>query len=335
MSPPLLVVPPEGEGMDVIASVSGGKDSTALILALLEAQIPARFVFADTGWEADQTYVYLEFLEKLLGITIARVGVEGGMIARVRHRAGFSGRMQRWCTRELKIQPLRAFHDRVEQETGHETICAMGVRAAESERRAKMPEWEDEGPKYTRERWGGWVWRPLIRWTVDDVLMIHRRFAVPVNPLYHLGHDRVGCYPCIFENKDGIRLVQQHAPSRIELIRSLEQEMTELRRQRNVEKPGRYKHEDAATFFQTQRQGFSGIDKVVEWANTDYGGRQFQLFGPAPTGGCMRWGQCGMPVAPEEAVAVANDALQEGRADTALDINRMTLADMLARKAAK
>src|ERR1044071_3684481 len=63
MSPPLLRVPEEGAGHPVIASVSGGKDSTALILALREAEIPARYVFADTGWEAGSTYRYVELLQ--------------------------------------------------------------------------------------------------------------------------------------------------------------------------------------------------------------------------------------------------------------------------------
>lgn len=35
-----LSLPPEIEGLELIASVSGGKDSTALILALRESDIP-------------------------------------------------------------------------------------------------------------------------------------------------------------------------------------------------------------------------------------------------------------------------------------------------------
>ena len=37
MSQPKIALPPDGAGLTVIASVSGGKDSTALILALREA----------------------------------------------------------------------------------------------------------------------------------------------------------------------------------------------------------------------------------------------------------------------------------------------------------
>src|SRR5690606_32219315 len=41
-----IKVPEEIEGLQVIASVSGGKDSTALMLALREAEIPFRAVLA-------------------------------------------------------------------------------------------------------------------------------------------------------------------------------------------------------------------------------------------------------------------------------------------------
>jgi 3'-phosphoadenosine 5'-phosphosulfate sulfotransferase (PAPS reductase)/FAD synthetase len=276
-------------GLLVVLSISGGKDSTACALALREAGVPYRMVFADTGWEAPETYAHLDHLREKLG-PIDVVGHPGGMVDRIRHRAGFPARMQRWCTRELKVEPLRKYHDAL----GQETVCVMGIRADESEARGKMPILDDEpiGPR----SWGGWVWRPILHWTIDDVLAIHHRHAVQVNPLYRLGHGRVGCYPCIFANKEQVRLLAEHSPDRVAQIRALEAEVVEVRKVRNEERPGRYAHM-AGSFFQSNggRDGFTPIDEVVAWSQTDRGGKQLPLLPPAPKDGCMLWGACDPP----------------------------------------
>lgn len=57
----------------VVASVSGGKDSTALALLLRELEIPHVRVFADTGLEAPETCAYLDLPRTRLGpITVVR-----------------------------------------------------------------------------------------------------------------------------------------------------------------------------------------------------------------------------------------------------------------------
>lgn len=308
-----IALPVVGADLHVIASVSGGKDSTALILALREAEIRARHVFADTGWEASETYAYLDLLRERLGITIDVVrAASGGMRQSIRARARFPGRMQRWCTKELKLVPLRAYHDEVIRTDAHhaDSINVMGVRADESVARSTMPEWEDD------PEWGGYLWRPLIAWTIPDVLKIHRRHGIPVNPLYQRGHNRVGCYPCIYASKEEIRLVAEHSPDRIDEIRDLESFCTDERARRNEVEQDRYTH-PIASYFQTRygrrvcqiehdhddnegedckRKLIAGppmqIDAIVEWARTDRGGRQMPLFAPQPTGGCMRWGLC-------------------------------------------
>lgn len=304
---PRLQIPEEGAGLEVIASVSGGKDSTALCLALTEAEIPHRRVFANTHWEARETYEYLDVLRAKLG-PIDVVGVEGGMVARIRHRAGFPARMQRWCTRELKLEPLRAYHDAVEAETGRETISALGIRADESPSRAKMAAWSDE-PEGGRS-WGGFVWRPLLRWTVADVIAIHRRHGVPMNPLYHAGFDRVGCYPCVYSRKAEIALIAARSPERIAEIRDLEDEQSRVRHERNAVTPERYAHPDNAHFFRAMYGDHSvPIDEVVRWSRTSHGGRQLPLLAEPPAGGCMRWGLCEPPPASvDDETRVALDA---------------------------
>jgi 3'-phosphoadenosine 5'-phosphosulfate sulfotransferase (PAPS reductase)/FAD synthetase len=289
-----IIVPPEVRAgdLDCIVSMSGGKDSTATALALQDAGIAFSMVFADTDWEAPETYAHLDYLRGKLGPIDVVSGSGGGMEARIVKGAHFPSRLGRWCTRELKVRPLRDHHDRHTDKTGRETVSVMGIRAGESVARSQLKGWEDEptGPR----SWGGWIWRPLLSWSVDDVLEIHARHGVRLNPLYLHGHDRVGCFPCIFSRKEEIRLIAETHPERITTIRRLEETVTQERNRRNAETPGRCT-DGQATFFQTQRQGFSGIDAVALWARTDYGGRQLPLLAPVPTGGCMRWGTCEPP----------------------------------------
>lgn len=268
-----------------------------MLLALREAGIPHRAVFADTGWEAPETYAHLAELERILGLTIARVGVPGGMRAKIRERAGFPARTQRWCTRMLKVEPLREYHDAL----GVETISVVGLRAEESDARARLPEFEFD------DRWGGYVWRPLIRWTVADVLAIHHRHGVPVNPLYRRGHSRVGCWPCIYASKEQIRLWAQDDPASVAEVAALERECEALRAARNAETPGRYAH-DIASFFQSREQKTDPatgrrvflpvhVDEVVRWSQTTHGGKQLALIREAADSGCFRWGMCDPPSA--------------------------------------
>ncbi|MCI3945827.1 phosphoadenosine phosphosulfate reductase family protein [Pseudomonas syringae] len=57
-----------------IVSVSGGKDSTATLLVAIALETEnLQAVFADTGNEHEQTYQYLDYLERATGVPITRV----------------------------------------------------------------------------------------------------------------------------------------------------------------------------------------------------------------------------------------------------------------------
>lgn len=294
----MIALPKFHENDLVIASISGGKDSAALAIALQEASIPFVAVFADTGWEAPETYAHLEVMERVLGVTIHRVGFPGGMRAKVLARAGFPARMQRWCTVELKVKPLDAFALALGEKEDRAVLQAVGIRAEESEKRAAMAEVEHDDSRDLT------VWRPLLHWTIEDVLAAHHRAGLPVNPLYQRGHERVGCWPCIYSSKAEIRLWAEQDPEGVKALAALELEAEAERARRNAEEPGRYSHE-VASFFQAREVTKLPdgkrvylpvhVDKVIEWARTDRGGKQMPLIREEPAGGCFRWGMCESP----------------------------------------
>jgi 3'-phosphoadenosine 5'-phosphosulfate sulfotransferase (PAPS reductase)/FAD synthetase len=274
-------------GRRVVASVSGGKDSAAMSLYLTELGIEHDRVFCDTGWEHDLTYEYLRgpLVEKLGPITWLEP--KRKMEELVRHKGVFPHRLRRFCTTELKVEPLaRYMNARVD--AGEEIVSAAGIRAAESEARAKMPEWEWQ-PSFDCE-----VWRPILRWSEQDVIDIHHRHALRPNPLYLQGAERVGCWPCIYARKSEVRLVADTDPSRIDRLRILEAQVADTAQARAKTKGEALKM--APAFFSAKTGGGHEawpIDRVVEWSRTSRGGVQPELFAADPRdAGCMRWGLC-------------------------------------------
>lgn len=310
----MFKIPHGHENSAFVVSVSGGKDSTAVAAEMTalakRTGIRTRYVFADTGWEAPETYEYLHVIERALGIAIDRVGYPGGMVAKIKERAGFPARMQRWCTRELKINPITDYCRELSARENADIVQVVGIRADESEARAKMAEFERDDSRDV------YVWRPLMGWAVEDVLAAHHRAGVPVNPLYKRGHNRVGCWPCIYSSKEEIRLWAEHDPARVQEIADLERWCEEERVRRNAVEPGRYTN-DIAMYFQSREvTKVAGkkvylpvhVDRVIEWAQTARGGRQIPLIREQSDGGCYRWGMCEPPAPAAESADDPADA---------------------------
>jgi 3'-phosphoadenosine 5'-phosphosulfate sulfotransferase (PAPS reductase)/FAD synthetase len=257
----------------------------------------------------------------------AILGWESAMVRLVVKKGVFPLRQMKWCTDLMKTQPF--FEWLLTSFPATPVAFATGVRAEESAARRDMPEFS---PLFRTDtsvtaRWRPLVplvlqWRPLIRWTFDDVIAIHKRHGISPNPLYLEGAERVGCWPCIHARKDEIRRISSADSARVKVIRILEAAATRVATDRadrrgrawlrdvrfgartgeTWPRPPRLTLQNPPAFFQSRSGNREDgrhdgrcmpIDEVIEWSMTSRGGRQFELFAPSSQeAGCMRWGMC-------------------------------------------
>ncbi len=331
---------PDQMPFHVVASVSGGKDSAAMALHFAERGIPFNRVFCDTGWEHRDTYAYIrETLEPAIGpITWLRseVALEGeaeavaqeleavlghysAMVRWILKKAMFPSRMRRYCTDELKVNPIAEHMRATADAAPWMVVNAVGIRAGESFARSQLPEWEASNLGTKGKPMQAWTWRPLREWTEADVIAIHKRHGLKPNPLYIRGAARVGCWPCIFARKAEVAMVARDDDARIRVIERLERVLTGKALARVAERtatpipdgldedareiaeqlrdPEHWRNQ--RTFFGAGDKGRGwpdySIGRTVEWAQTDRGGLQMPMFSPldeAAADGCMRWGLC-------------------------------------------
>lgn len=268
--------------------VSGGKDSTALLLwAIHESGLPReslRVTFCDTGNEDQVTYAHINLLDQIAREAGIIDGVETIMpaltfFALALKERRFPSRKAQFCTIELKIKPTKKWLEARWAE-GFEVVILNGKRVGESHQRKKSM--KDQPERGFSDYWGCEEWSPLRNWTLRDVLAIHERHGVPLNPLYALGAKRVGCWPCVNCGKLEIRLVSEHRPEKIDLIAAKEQEHKDVNGRYSTFFPSKattsnfhdltyVRKKDGKTF------GAASIRNVVKWAHTERGGKQIRL----------------------------------------------------------
>ena len=232
--------------MNRYAGISGGKDSTALYLFMMERGEPFQPIFCDTDNEHELTYDYVRTLpERTGGPEIkwlradytgrfetkranlpekwSEAGVSQARIERALEllhptgnlyldlcmlMGGFPGIKAQFCTKYLKVKPIEKLFKGI----GGLIFSYNGVRADESTVRAEMliRQWRSI-PKMKGKRNYATI-RPLLQWKIRDVMRIHAKHGIKPNPLYAMGAKRVGCWPCIFARKEEIYLISKARP---------------------------------------------------------------------------------------------------------------------------
>lgn len=163
--------------MKHIVQFSGGKDSTAMLLMMIEREMSIdEIIYCDTGKEFPQMYDHISKVEKYIGrkVTVLRVDhsfdyyfaeyikVKGK--SQYSQGYGWPRMWVRWCTRLLKQKPTRDY-----LKNQGEYIQYIGIAADEPKRHKSMPkntvhplfDWgitEKQALQYCYDRgfdWGG------------------------------------------------------------------------------------------------------------------------------------------------------------------------------------
>lgn len=190
----------------IVVPVSGGKDSqTCLKLALRdheEGEILG--LFCDTKFEHPATYAHIQWMREFYGVEI--ISITNGCVPEEVTKVGyFPSGMARFCTDRLKIRPSSRFYQELaeSQQVGFEVW--YGMRSDESKDREKryMGKLSEElyaphevlGSYPKRLETLGVMFRlPILDWATEE---IYQCLGDEMNPLYEVGFDRVGCFPCL------------------------------------------------------------------------------------------------------------------------------------------
>lgn len=208
-----------------VAGISSGKDSSGLLLYLKNEFFPENDIplsklictFSNTGNEAKEVYDHILLISQELH-PVVWLEPELPFYDLVHKKKMFPYKQARFCTQYLKLEPAKQFMSTL----GGSIVSVTGVRAEESKERSLYDEWGHSLETYH----GRPEWRPLLRWTLEDVFLIHKKYGFPLNPLYAKGFTRVGCFPCVvFASKSEIRLIANQFPERIDLVREKENAM--------------------------------------------------------------------------------------------------------------
>ncbi len=208
-----------------IVSFSGGKDSTAMLLRLLESGMPVDMIlFNDTGLEFEQLYDHInrveQYITKYTDVGVTRVLPEHPFEyyffdVPIHHRKktkfnerlgtdshnGFSwpGPKMRWCTDRLKTRPRTKFLRDYRKE--YNIIEYVGI-AADEEYRLRRKINDRENKRY-----------PLVDWgmTEADCLQFCYDRGFDWGGLYEK-FSRVSCWCCPLQSLPELRVLYHEFP---------------------------------------------------------------------------------------------------------------------------
>jgi 3'-phosphoadenosine 5'-phosphosulfate sulfotransferase (PAPS reductase)/FAD synthetase len=231
-------------GYALALSISGGKDSQAMVSAVMSAYHangwtgPVFAIHSHLGRaEWPQSLPHCEVICEDAGIPLVVVErAQGDLVDRLWERLEklrgqgkpfWPSAANRYCTSDLKRNPI---NKHLRQYKG--VISAEGIRSGESKTRCHKPLWEVRQAIQTMTR-NAYTWNPIKEWVIADVWQacgtsqadLERRRALyrtgyqtealagwPAHPAYVFGNERVSCALCVLATRNDLQVGADHNP---------------------------------------------------------------------------------------------------------------------------
>ena len=219
---------PESPKPDLhVVSFSGGKDSTAMLLRMLEEKMPVDIIlFCDTGLEFPQMYEHIDRVEKDIGQPITRVKPDetfkylfcektvdrkpdSSLVTKFGNPKGYGWPESkiRWCTGHLKDTPRMRYLSELRKK--YNVIEYVGI-AADEQYRLDRKNNQRENCRH-----------PLVDWgmTEKDCLQYCYDRGYDWGGLYSY-FDRVSCWCCPLQPLRDLRQLYKHFPDLWEQLKT-------------------------------------------------------------------------------------------------------------------
>jgi phosphoadenosine phosphosulfate reductase len=173
--------------LPVAVSYSGGKDSLATLLLVLDAGIRPKLLFVDTGLEFDETKANVKETAERFSLEMV-VESAGDSFWDNLDYFGPPGKDFRWCCKICKLGPAVRL---IQKHFPEGVLSFIGQRAYESEQRARKGRtWKNP---WTPNQHSA---SPIQDWSAMHVWLYLFWKKAPFNPLYERGLERIGCFMC-------------------------------------------------------------------------------------------------------------------------------------------
>ncbi|ASE83564.1 TPA: phosphoadenosine phosphosulfate reductase family protein [Citrobacter koseri] len=214
-----------------VSNHSGGKDSQAMLIKLLEIVPTTQLIVVHASLGVIEWPGALELAEKQAkdaGLPFIVARASKTFFDMVERRFANRPEVPSWpsastrqCTSDLKRGPIQREVRRYAKANGFKTIVnCLGLRAQESPGRAKRQIFSKMGISNSVNTW--YEWLPVHELLTDEVFTSIRLAGQEPHYAYALGNERLSCVFCIMASRNDMANGARHNPPLLEEYAELE-----------------------------------------------------------------------------------------------------------------